>query len=274
MYSGTTEFAVMSLKTTLRGSCLLTLPTALGLALVAAPANAMVTSLSSSAYDFGIDLTIAGMVVDPGPLITAAGSSPPSYNVTNALPSFSIPGLLHTTDLGAQAFSFFPPTPAGGASEEVTNLSLSLGPLLDITATDIFSASMVNGSLKENATTTIQSLSISGALLGGNTITASGAPPVNFVLFDDAALGLEIILNQQTPDLTESAGITVNAVSVIFSGFPYGLSVVNGAIDIADSSASIDVANVPEPATWAEMLAGFAVFGFLLRGRPKAESAV
>jgi hypothetical protein len=267
------EFAVMSLKT-LTSSCLLTLPAALGLALVAAPAHAGVTSLSSSAYAFSIDLTIDGIAVDSGPVVAASGSSPPSYNVVNSLASFSIPGLFQSGDLGASAFSFFPPTSAGGASAQVTNLSISLGAILDITATEIFSSSTAGGTGTPTAsgTTTIQDLTISGDALGGHTITANGPAPANFVLFDNPTVGLEIILNQQTPDLTKGAvGVNTDAVSFIFSGFPYGLNAISGDVDIAGSSASVAI--VPEPATWAEMLAGFAVLGFLMRGRPKAEAA-
>jgi hypothetical protein len=76
---------------------------------------------------------------------------------------------------------------------------------------------------------------------------------------------LTITLNKQTPDPDESAGITTDAIAIDFSGFPLGLNLVNGSIDIAQSSASIDVSStpvVPETSTWAMMLLGFAGLGY------------
>lgn len=248
------------------------LPAALALALVATPAGAAVTSISSSAYVLGIDLTIAGISVSPGPVIPAYGSSPPVYNVQNSVASFNIPGLIDSGVAGASAFSLLPPTPSGGASALITDFSLFIGPLLDISGTEVGSSSSVSGTgtPTASASTTIDNLAISGLVIGSTPITVTGSPAPNTVILDNSTIGLEIVLNQQTPDLSETAGITTDAISIIFSNFPYGLGVVNGDIDIAGSSASIVA--TPEPATWAEMLAGFAVLGFLMRGRRKAEA--
>jgi hypothetical protein len=71
---------------------------------------------------------------------------------------------------------------------------------------------------------------------------------------------LTITLNQQIPDLGESAGITTNAIAFDFNHFPVGFDVVNGSLDVAQSFASINVA-VPEISTWAMLLLGFAGLG-------------
>src|SRR5271156_2654916 len=95
-------------------------------------------------------------------------------------------------------------------------------------------------------------------LPGQPTFTFSGTPSPNDVIFSKG--GLTVILNQQIPDTTETAGITTNAIAFDFVHFPVGPNHVNGAVDIGDSKASIAV--IPEPATWAMMLIGFAGLGF------------
>jgi hypothetical protein len=263
----------MSLKT-LTSSLASTCPAALAFALLATPASASVTSISSSAYVLGLDLTVGGTTIAPGPIITASGSSPPAYNVQNALPTFSIPGLLTAGPLGASAISFFPPTPDGGSSAIITNLSLSFGSLLDITATEIASSSTVSGAGTPVASgvTTIQDLTISGLAIGATPIDVTGSPAANSVIFDNSALGLEITLNKQTPDLAESAGVTTIAMEIEFNGFPFGDNAINGGVDIAGAYASITAA--PEPATWVEILSGFVVFGFLIGRRPRPQQMV
>jgi hypothetical protein len=72
---------------------------------------------------------------------------------------------------------------------------------------------------------------------------------------------LTITLNQQIPDLSESAGITTNAIALDFNNFPLGLNLVNGSLDVAQSFASINVA-IPEISTWAMLLLGFAGLGY------------
>jgi hypothetical protein len=101
----------------------------------------------------------------------------------------------------------------------------------------------------------------------GTSIGIALNPPVNYVAFNGA--GLTIILNHQTPDPTESAGITTDAIEFSFSGFPVvlgtSLNLVTGAVFVASTFASINVttAPVPEPSTWAIMLLGFAGLAFV-----------
>jgi hypothetical protein len=106
-------------------------------------------------------------------------------------------------------------------------------------------------------------------VIGATPINITGTPPADTVIINNSSLGLEVILNQQIPDLAETAGITTNAIAIEFSGFLFGMNGINGDIDIASSSASV---TVPEPATGAEMLTGFAFVGCLMRGRLKAKT--
>jgi hypothetical protein len=85
--------------------------------------------------------------------------------------------------------------------------------------------------------------------------------------------GLTITLNQQIPDLSESAGITTNAIAIDFNKFPFGTNVVNGSLAVGQSFASLNA--VPEISTWAMLgigFAGLAAVG-LTRCRGNRESA-
>ncbi|MBV8796606.1 MAG: PEPxxWA-CTERM sorting domain-containing protein [Hyphomicrobiales bacterium] len=83
--------------------------------------------------------------------------------------------------------------------------------------------------------------------------------------------GVVVTLNQQIPDTTETQGVTTNAIAINLVDFHVGSNVVNGAIDIDQSAASLAV--IPEPATWVEMLVGFGVVGLLVRGRTGSAAA-
>jgi hypothetical protein len=110
---------------------------------------------------------------------------------------------------------------------------------------------------------------LSLTILGLPAITFSGTPSANDVIF--SAGGLTVVLNQQIPDTTESAGITTNAIAFDFAKFVVGANVVSGTVDIGQSMASITV--VPELSTWAMILLGFAGLGFAgYRGSRKAVS--
>jgi hypothetical protein len=126
----------------------------------------------------------------------------------------------------------------------------------------ISSTSSVNGTPSATGSTAITGLTIK---VLGSTVTIPVNPTPNDVIFHVA--GLTITLNQQIPDLSESAGITTNAIALDFNKFPFGTNAVNGSIDVAQSFASI---NVPEPSTWAMMLMGFVGLGYAgyRRARP------
>jgi hypothetical protein len=248
----------------------LTSPLALVVALAASPAGAATALISSSSYALGVDLTVNGTPFTAGPLVTAFGSAPAQYSVTDVLPSEVIPGLLSTGGLlGAAVISPDPSTPIGAGFATVDDLFLSLG-VFNLSATTITSDSFVSGlgSPKAAGISNVLQLTLSGGLLG-TSITFSGIPPANDVIFNSG--GLKITLNQQTPDVAETAGITTDALVVDFTAVPFGPNVVNGDVVVSSSEASITV--VPEPASWIEMLLGFGAVGFLMRGRAKAKAA-
>ena len=226
------------------------------------PVSAAVTTISSSSTVLNVSLTIPGVIsVTIGPLLPAARSAPPPYNVTNSLPSLSLPLLgLTTGSLTDTASSSFPPTETGTATSTADDFSLDLRSIFDLSATTISSTSSVNGTPSATGSTTIADLSLTVA---GQTITFSGTPSANDVIL--SLPGLTVTLNQQIPDTNETAGITTNAIAIDFTNFAIGPNHVNGAVDIGQSMASIGV--IPEPATWVEMLAGFGAIGLLTWGR-------
>jgi hypothetical protein len=101
-------------------------------------------------------------------------------------------------------------------------------------------------------------------------------PPPNDVIFRSDLV--TVVMNAQVPDPEESAGITTDAVQILFNRFPMqegGQSAfVSGFVEIGHSFASINEANVPEASTWAMMLLGFAGLGYAgYRGRRSAVAA-
>jgi PEP-CTERM motif len=237
----------------------LALSTGWTLTFAASPASAAVTTISSSSTVLDISLIVPGVIsITLGPVLPAAGSAPP-YDVTNSN-SLSFPLLgLSSSLVTDTASSPQPPTETGTATSTANSFSLAPvgGALFSVSATTISSTSSVTGTPTPSAagSTTITGLSLT---IAGQTFTFSGTPSPNDVIFSEP--GLAVILNQQIPDTTETAGITTNAVAIDFNNFALGPNQVTGAVDIGQSMASIAI--VPEPATWAMMLAGFAGLGF------------
>ena len=67
-----------------------------------------------------------------------------------------------------------------------------------------------------------------------------------------------------------SIGISTNAIDVALNNFALGTNLANGNIIVGHSEAFASVgAAVPEPASWAMMLIGFAGIGAVLRRRRK-----
>jgi len=269
-------------------------------AIVTASSAAAVTSISSSGYGLGVDLTVLGFLpVTLGPIASASGASPPGpYNATNSVLTLNstlgvgsiLDGLsVNTGVLTGSASSPWTPTPTGtgtGTVNGLTSLTLSslLGSELGISATTISSTSSVSGSgsLEAFGSTTIEDLVISGSAVG-STITVGGTvavnPPVDDVIFD--AGGLEIELNRQVltgangPTSTAD-GITTDALYIDFNSFLLGTNLVSGDITVGESEAAITgpptTGVIPEPGTWGLFLAGFAGLGAALRVRRRAAS--
>lgn len=260
---------------------------AAGLALVAAQPAAAVTSISSSGDGIAANLTIASLLsVGIGPLGVSSGTSPPGYNVTQTVVGVTSNNnlVVATLDLDTgvvRSAASSPFTGLTGATGTATggidslNLNLTalggLAPLtvLDITSGVIDSTSNVGGygSLTANGFSNITNLSISGLAIG-STITLNGLVTTgNDVLFNSG--GLEIIANAHPTFVGPGAGINTDALEILFTNFAFGGGLLNGAIDIGQSSASITgtALPVPEPAAWALLLVGFAGLGAAMRGR-------
>jgi hypothetical protein len=140
-----------------------------------------------------------------------------------------------------------------------------LDSIFNLTSTLISSTSSVKGTPSATGSTAIAGLTIT---VLGSTVTIPVNPTLNDVFFHIA--GLTITLNQQIPDLSESAGITTDALALDFKKFPFGTNVVNGSVDGAQLFASV---NDPEPSIWAMMLVGFAGLGYAGYRRAKEPRA-
>lgn len=240
-----------------------------------------------------------------GPINAVSGSAGPAYAVTGTVASASenldlgtssILGFigfrqqLDTGVLTSTAQSPFPSSQFGSARAQVDNLGFSLGldgsitgttllSLLGIGADTVVSRSSVTGGATPDAIgfTQIEGLTLSGSLFSPAIIAAAAAgayvnPGANTVLLGVGVLGqetLKIVLNEQVKTTTStSAAISTNAIRVIFANYDIvGLGQVSGDIIVAHSQARIidAVAEVPEPATWVQMIAGFALVGGLTR---------
>jgi hypothetical protein len=262
---------------TLRTSALtaigaLALSTGWGPTFVVPPASAAVTTISSSSTVLDVTLSVADVIsITLGPVLPAAGAASPPYDVTNSH-SLSFPLLgLSSSLVTDTASSPFPPTETGTATSTADSFSFAPvgGALFSISATTISSTSSVNGTPTPSATgsTTITGLSLT---IAGHTFTFSGTPSLNDEIISEP--GLAVILNQQIPDTTETAGITTNAIAIDFNNFALGPNLVNGAVDIGQSMASFAV--IPEPATWVMLLAGFAGLGFAGYRTPRKSAAI
>ena len=237
--------------------------------LAASPASAGVTRIESSSTVLDVALTVSGVPVNIGPLLSAAVSvpPPPAGGKSAFAISFSTTvGPLSVTSgqLGDEA-NANTIAGTGAASSSIESLTVVLGSTADLTAGLVSSSSSVDGTSSPTGSTTLADLTI-------EVLGTSGPIPVNpslnEVIFDVG--GLTITANRQIADKTVNGraiteGITTNALAFDFAGFPG----VSGTIDIGQSAASIET--VPEPSTWAMMGLGFGGLAFVSwRGRKLA----
>ena len=112
------------------------------------PASAAVTTISSSSTVVDISLTVPGVIsIVVGPVLSAAGSAPPPYDVTNSN-SLSLPLLgLSSSLVTDTASSPHPPTETGTATSTADSFSFAPvgGALFSVSATTISSTSSVTG---------------------------------------------------------------------------------------------------------------------------------
>lgn len=258
------------LKRRLSASFLATTVLCLGLSF---NAGATVTASTSSAYGEFVDLTVTPFLgvaatTTSGPFPAVSGSAPAPYNLTDFALSASAPLFLSTGLLTANASSDVDSLPGirnTDADATVNGLSLLLSSFgIDLTATTVQSTAAVSGdfgTFNAVGTTTLEGLTLNGIA----SLFVTPAP--NTILL--GLPGLTITLNEQitSGSLPGSFGIGVNAIHVDFNNFlAPNLSLVNGDIFISHSQASM-MGVVPEPETYALLLAGLGLMGAVVRRR-------
>lgn len=273
---------------------------AMAMSLTAVPAHAAMT-IDSSAYALSASLSAAGgaALVNIGPVSASGGSAPGAYADSASLASLNQNlllggfGLLNVRQrinagiLQSSSSSDYPATPTGTASASVANAGLGLTTqalflppvtILGLSADTILSTTSVSaeGGLSAAGSSTIAGLDLTGLGLGGLLFDGSlfVNPDPNTVLLD--LLGLRIVLNEQiwSGDGVTDLGLSTNALRLSFSDFLLGGRLVTGDIILGHSSASIrgyevtpPAGAVPEPESWALLIAGFGLIGAAMRRR-------
>ncbi|MEI6485646.1 MAG: hypothetical protein WCO11_05200 [Sphingomonadales bacterium] len=258
-------------------------------ALTAAPARAA-NEIATTARGLFSNVRVAGAPATVvGPVNEVSGRTSPGYARSGGSPGFSQSVALGTvggigvslnlnTGTIATAASANGTLPAnttlGSASASVDAVDLRLvsgngpTPLLRLTAGNIQStatAQILGGVLSRIGQSQFTNLSLS---IGGQTILSLGnaaqvAP--NFLAYD--AGGLQVVLNQQFfSDMSTTRMLINNAVGISFTNYLIDGRRLNGNLLIGQSMAEyVGSAAVPEAATWAQLIAGFALTGSVAR---------
>ena len=266
------------------------------------PAMAAPT-VSSSSYGASAALTVGNVVhVGVGPVAAVSGVAPAAYNQSLtvasvnqslslvATPLLSVDQSLTSGILTSTAQSAFPTTLSGSASATIANLGLALTSdtpitapltLIGLSANAVSSFSSVSGvgNLAAMGSSSILGLQLTGSVLGSLNIDGAlfANPSANTVLVN--LLGLRILLNEQiaSGDGVTGIGIQTNAIHASFTNFLIGTQLLNGDIIVGHSQAAIagiGAAAVPEPASWAMLIAGFGMIGGMMRRRTGARYAI
>ncbi len=278
----------------------LSLVLAAGLAGLANPASA-VTAVNSHAYGLLANLNVANIVnATVGPLSATGGSAPADYTGSATLASINTDVALGTsagaafsqhlgTGLLTSSASGSAGTPSATATSTVNNLGtgltsqvaflpgVTIAGLGATTLTSTSSVGLAGGNLFANGSSSIEGLTLAGTALGGLVIDGSlyGNAAPNTVILD--LLGFKIIANEQLfgGDGVTSKSITTNALDLKFTNFLLGTNLLNGSIVIAHSDAAISGFTsgvVPEPQSWAMLIAGFGLTGAVVRRRRSSRS--
>jgi hypothetical protein len=219
------------------------------------PASAQVTTSSASATAFDAELNVGGVTELPVFGSAISNVSPPSFSEDDNTQFFfssnqplTISGGVTTVSVSGAADPGFATADASSGIEDV---NMTLDSVLSLSATDL--STNVAASLTGPIMTNNRIIDLTIKVLG-STITVPATPEANEVVFNSD--GVKITLNQEIPDTSETSGATFNAVAIDLTR-----PELSGDIDIAQSVVSVN-ATVPEPSTWAMMLAGFAGLGF------------
>jgi hypothetical protein len=268
----------------------------------ASPAFASTKLVSSSADSFSGGLVADGFTTTIGPFALRSGFAPPAYDHTTTVASFGhlyelTPAELNNLSLQVQATHMVDTAKSAGIGVDeigasgtavlgsanflltdtlwstLTALGLSvsaIGISSDSNSSFVFGPNL--GFLNGDAS--FRSLAVTGALVGGKTLTFSGDAAANTVLYSSSTV--TITLDKQTLLLPPAAtsgiigpSITTDAIDIRFNGAKFAGQTISGHFDIGQSSASyalmrpmaFGVFTAPEPSTWAMVLLGFAGLG-------------
>jgi hypothetical protein len=255
------------------------------------------TSLSSEATAASAKITAVNTVVANVQVAKASGSTPGNYNNTSSLANVNQNFTLATgflTELhqtlkadviNSYAYSNTPGSISATGSTLIANTeakvystflgipALSLG----ITADAIGSTTTVganSGGLYGVGSSTFTNLALSGSLFDALNFNAGllfNPGPNTVVLALSGLTGISLILNEQimTGNGTDTLGMTTNAVHLSFKDYLFEGKLLNGDVILGQSKALISGYSpaVPEPGTWAMMIAGFALVGSCMRRR-------
>jgi hypothetical protein len=231
-----------------------------------------------------------------GPSVPITGRTSPGYNLANSAASFAASvglgnqnGVTATLTLNngatATAASANGTSPAnttsGSASSELNNLAISLFTSTGGPTTSIFNLtadrvqSLTTGSKAGQVTTITGQSTFNNLLLSinGNSVFSTGSnaqTAVNFVAYNQS--GLRVTLNQQFASSFDSTrSLITNAIGISFTNYLLDGRSVSGTITVGQSLAEFVGLGpgdaVPEPASWAQMLVGFALAGSAARRR-------
>lgn len=233
-----------------------------------------------------------------GPIASVTGRTAPGYTLNGSAASLAasvglgtVSGVTATLDLNsgaiATAASANGTTPldttSGSASSQLSNLAISLftsngGPVtsvLDLTASQVQSLTSVS---KVGLATTLSGQSI----FSGLNLSVLGAPVLslgsnaqvaaNFVAYNQN--GLKVTLNQQFASNFDNTRVLItNAIGINFTNYLLDGRSLSGTITVGQSLTEFMSGEaVPEPASWAQMLAGFALAGAAARRRRMRKS--
>ncbi len=252
--------------------------------------------ISTTARGLFSNVRVVGQPVTlVGPVAPISGRTAPGYNLSNSAASLAATvglgnngGVTATLNLGsgsiattASANGTTPIDTSSGSATATLNdlainlftssggpttsiLSLTSGQLQSVTTVDKLggTTSLLGGSLFSNL-----ALSVNGSSVFSLGSNAQVAP--NFVAYDQG--GLKVTLNQQFASNFDSTRVLItNAIGISFTNYLLDGRSLSGTITVGQSLVEfMDNSGdpVPEPASWAQMLAGFGLAGAAARRR-------
>ena len=266
---------------------------------LASPAQAT-TEIATTARGLFSNVRVVGQPLTMvGPIAGVSGRTAPGYALNGGVASLvTAVGLGNNNGVAASLnFNLGPiataasangTTPAnttsGSASATLDNLAISLtkssgGPvtsLLDLSATQVRSLTSVGPvgpivQLSGQSIFTTLALSINGTQVLSLGSNAQVAP--NFVAYSGG--GLKVTLNEQFSSVFDNTRVLItNAVGISFSNYLLDGRSLSGTITMGQTIAEYQgSAPIPEPAVWAQLIAGFGTLGLALRRRRALQRA-